>query len=263
MAKKFTMPAGCESEMEDRLPFVVNENSIWLILNDIHIPYHDAQACEMAITEGLLAGATGVLLNGDVMDAISISKHVQHKDTPDYHEEIAKTLVFLRALRKSFPKQRILYKSGNHEERLEAYIYTHAPQMANLKGLDLASFLEFKELGIEWINDKRTIKLGKINIHHGHEFNGGGGENIGTWLFKKCGGGTVDACGHFHKTDFFGKRNSNDFIAAAWSMGCLCGLQPFWCKNNQWNHGFGLCELAKGGDFRFHNRRIHNGTVFS
>jgi len=164
-------------------------------------------------------------------------------------------------VRKEFPKAEIIFKAGNHEEWLDAYISTHAAAFEGL--VSLPSLLHLDDLGIKWVCDKRMIKLGKLNVFHGHEFgSGSGGANVARWLLLRSGGGTASACGHFHRTDSAGGRNSNDFLSAAWGVGCLCKLDPFWLAQNQWNHGYALVDLAKGGDFQFHNRRIIHGRIY-
>jgi hypothetical protein len=206
--------------------------------------------------------ASCVILNGDIMDCASLSRHVQYKVAPLYKDEIAITLKFLRELRKALPRAKFVFKTGNHEDRIDAYSVSSAQAFIGCEGVDLPSWLHFKELGIDLVNEKRKIKLGKINVWHGHEFNGGGGVSVARWLKLRCGGGTVDCCGHFHKTDSCGGENSNDFQSAYWGIGCACMKKPYWLAQNDWNHGFATVELSKGGSFDFLNWRVINGRAY-
>lgn len=235
-------------------PFVCNDTNRWLIISDLHIPYADKIAVNAAVNFGKKYAATAVLINGDLMDAVSISSHVGHNAKPKYKEEIELTRSFLSELRRVFPSQFILYKYGNHEERLLAYIDRSAREFEGVVVLD--ELLGLKDLGVVPVDDKRKIQLGKLNVFHGHEFNGGGGKNPANWLYNKAGGGTCNACGHFHRIGFYQEPNANDYKSACWAVGCLCNLKPFWCKYNGWAHGFATCEIARGGAFVFHNYRI-------
>jgi len=52
------------------------DKGLWLVISDLHIPYHHNDSIASALTYGKNRGATGVLLNGDVADCFSISNMV-------------------------------------------------------------------------------------------------------------------------------------------------------------------------------------------
>lgn len=240
-------------------PFQIDSDGQWLILSDIHFPHSDDDTVNAALGEAKILKVKGILLNGDVLDSAEISQHEKHRSNEKYATEIKMGVEFLTYLRKTFPKARIVYKIGNHEERLDAYVIKNAPALEGVEGVNLPSFLHMKELGVECVDDRRIIRLGKLNVMHGHEFRGGGGVNVARWLYLQCGGGVAVACGHFHRSSEHHERNVAGFHGAAWGIGCACDLNPHWLSQNKWNLGFATVELSKDGDFHFANHRVFPG----
>lgn len=241
-------------------PLQINDQGHWMILSDIHIPYFDKFTMELALEEGKKKNVCGIFLNGDIMDCASLSTHKKYKKAPDYGQvEIPMANELLDHLRKTFPKARILWKNGNHEERMLVYVMQKASELNGIEDIRIEKFLKFKERGIEKVEDRRTVRFGKLNVIHGHELLGGGGVNPARWMFlKTC---QVALCGHFHRTSEHFDRNMNDYLNACWSVGCMCDLHPHWNPLNKWNHGFAMVELTgrDGGDFHVHNVRVQKG----
>jgi hypothetical protein len=114
--------------------------------------------------------------------------------------------------------------------------------------------------GIEWVEDKRVIRSGKLACLHGHEFaGGGGGVNPARWLFLRTGENAV--CGHFHRTSEHSEPSLSREARAAWSTGCLCDMRPSYMPHNKWNHGFAWIDVEVDGHFALKNLRIINGKV--
>jgi len=64
---------------------------------------------------------------------------------------------------------------GNHDERLDIWMKMKAPELYDLTDWTLDTQLNFRKYGVQFINEKRIVRAGGLNILHGHEFNGGGG----------------------------------------------------------------------------------------
>lgn len=241
--------------------FHIDTPGNWLILNDVHLPFHDKRTVELAVEEARRRNVVGVLLNGDILDSGEISNHLRHRELPRYVEEIQVGKQFLGWLRSRFHGKRIVYKEGNHEDRLERYVVERAPALEGLEGLDLPSFLHLRDHGIEWVNHKRVIQMGKLNVIHGHEYKGGVSTpvNPARGLYLKAR--SVALCGHFHRTSEHHSRNIRQQAEAAWSVGCACFLTPRWCPLNDWNLGFAFVHLGNDGNFEVENKRVLNGSV--
>lgn len=232
----------------------------WLILSDVHLPWHDRKTVELAVGRARRDGVEGVLLNGDLLDCHDLSTHDKDPGAPRYVEEVRVAKEFLGWLRNRLPDARIVLKEGNHEERLGKYLLRNAPALFGLDGVDTPGLVGLADVGGEWVGDRRVVWLGKLPVLHGHEFGpGGGGVNPAQWLNRKAK--YVAACGHFHRSNEFGDRDIRGKEQRAWSVGCACYLTPRYCRLNAWNHGFAVAHVDPDGSFEFTNHRVLNGRV--
>ena len=228
------------------------------VLSDIHLPYHHEGALRLAIQTAKKWKADCILLNGDQMDGCSVSTHEKDPDARDLAEEIKITREFLEMLRKQFPKAQIIYRSGNHEDRLRKYVARVAPELLGLNEIRLERLLNLDNLGIEWVADKRLINLGKLPTLHGHEFYSGQNSpvNAARGLFMR--GKTSAIQGNLHQTSEHTETSLAGDTLTTWSLGCLCALNPNYSPlaSLKWNHGIALIEVDGRGMFEVSNLRL-------
>jgi len=231
-----------------------------LVLSDLHIPFHEEKPLEQAVRYGQAESVDWVLLNGDVWDAAAIGYWATaHRDFNAELEDIIDTLDWLR---QEFPKQKIIYKPGNHEYRLPAYMMNHAPELAESPLAQVETVLGFEEREIEFLDFYQVVMAGKLPILHGHEIKHiTTAVNPARGLFLKAK--SYSAISHCHQTSEHSTRNIRGELMTCWSFACLCNLSPDWnpfC--NDWNWGFAVINVEKDGDFEVVNRRIlPNGDV--
>jgi predicted phosphodiesterase len=250
---------------QDRTPFVIYGSQRILCLSDIHFPIHDARAVDAALEYGAQHDPTVVLLNGDVGDLHTFSPH-EHTTLRDFvSTELQMIVGFLDACRDLFPKARIIWKEGNHEMWLRRYLMRKAPELLATDCFDLPAFLSFVTgrpdamHRVEWVDNCRIIKAGKLSFVHGHEYKGSGGVNPARWLILKTKENAI--CGHFHRTSEHTQVNLSGEQSGAWSTGCLCHLSPDYLPLNDWNHGFAWIDVEQTGGFKVKNIRIVNGRI--
>jgi hypothetical protein len=135
-----------------------------------------------------------------------------------------------------------------------------APEIFNMNEFRLDIILGLNELNIEFIDDKRMIKCGKLNIIHGHEYHGAYSPVNPAKAYHNKGKANVIA-GHNHQSSEHISKDMNDEINGAWSLGCLCELHPLYMPLNQWVHGFATVDLKEDGGFRVINKKIINGEI--
>ncbi len=234
--------------------FRIDGTGRWLILCDVHLPFHDKRTIETAVEEAKRKGIVGIVLNGDTIDCYQLSTHSKDPNLAKFRDEVDCARRFLEWLRSQFPVARIIYKEGNHEFRLSRYLQDKAKELADLPGLDLPTLLQFDKYGVEWVADKRVIELGKLNLVHGHEFRGGGGVNPARWLFLRSV--STAMCGHFHRTSEHHESALDRRLYGVWSVGCACYLYPQYDPQNKWNHGFAFVEVLNAKEFHVENRRL-------
>jgi predicted phosphodiesterase len=250
-----------DAHHEAYLAHAVDTPGMWLILSDIHVPYHDRTTIELAVAEAKRRNVVGVILNGDTLDSHEVSRHDKDPSAPRYIEEIETAKSLLAWLRGQLPRAELVLKEGNHEERLDSYIIQRAPALFGLEGIDLPSLLHLRDYGAAWVTGRRVITLGRLNVIHGHEFPGGctSPVNPARGLYLKAR--SVAICGHHHQSSEHHARNIRGRAEAAWSLGCACFLSPRYMPLNNWNHGFAFVEVAQDGQFSVENKRVFSGKI--
>lgn len=241
------------------VPFEIPEQRI-LVLSDIHFPFHDLKALEIALEHGYKAGVDSIILNGDILDCYALSRFVTDPRLRNFGKEIGQTKDFLQILRANFPDPKIRFRRGNHEARYQAYMETKAPELLGISEMfELKNVLGLDALGIDYHEERDYFKVGRLNIIHGHEFGKGGGVNAARWLFLKAKATAM--CGHFHRVDAHSGRDMHGKVTSTWTTGCLCGLSPDYLRYNDWSHGFSIVE-SDGYNFAVQNHRIIEGRVY-
>jgi predicted phosphodiesterase len=232
------------------------------ILSDVHVPYHSEIAVAAAV--GFLKDQelSGLLLNGDIADFYAISRYMKDPKQRDFKGELEAVRNFLAYLRQEFPEIPIVYKSGNHEERWQHWLWQHAAEISDDPRMSLTAWLGFTEHDIELVEDKRPVLLGKLPVLHGHELPSGMAApvNVARGAFMKTLSTVL--VGHSHRTSNHAESDMWHKETGCWSTGCLCDLRPEYARINRWNWGFAMVAIHRGGAFDVHNYRVmHDGTV--
>ena len=253
-----------ETDEVEYIPFILpKECKRILYLSDIHIPYHNIGALTCALNFGLERDADTIFLGGDFLDFYSLSSFERDPRRRRFSEELQTGKDVLQIIRREFPKAKIFYLIGNHEERFERYMRVKAPELLDIDEFRIDKLLDFESLNIELISGKRVTKAGKLNIVHGHEFGRGGASssvNPARGLYNRAKTSTI--CGHHHQTSEHNERDLNGDMITTWSSGCLCELSPDYMPINRWNHGMAFIQIDhQSGWFKVENRRIIDGEL--
>lgn len=249
------------SEKWDPYKIPERDNRI-LVISDLHFPYHDVIAITSMIDHAIKRGVNTILINGDLIDFYHGSRFMNDPRKRHMNDEIWDVVEFLNVLQFHFPDVQIIFKLGNHEERLENYLKVKAPELLNMEEFKLSSILKIR--GVENITyvEKQIIYAGRLPILHGHEYGGYGvgGVNPARGLSLKSFSSSL--VGHSHRTSSHSERDINDKVMSWFSTGCLCGLHPEYALLNKWNHGFCYIE-TDGQEFAVSNHKIHKGKVYT
>ena len=245
-------------------PVKLNAKGRWLIIGDLHVPYHDQRAVEAAINFGIDKKCDHLLINGDALDAYQQSQWVKDPTQRHIDSEIATLAKLLEAISPHFKTK--VYKIGNHEERIESYLFMNAPKMVGMSKWSLTETLKKEaKLADDWqmIGGRQLYTLGKLNGYHGHELPRGLTNPVsvgrGVWLRTKQSGFT----NHWHSTSTH--VESNGAKSKTWccfSVGCLCDLHPNYAPVNGWNHGCAYVDIDHHGNYSESNHRIVNGEIW-
>jgi len=251
-----------ESEEQEIKPYIIpSKCTRILLLSDIHIPYHSIEALTLALDFGKEKKIDTIILNGDTIDFYLISRFQKDVRKRSIPHELEATRQFLSTLRQEFPQAHIIYKVGNHDARLRAYLMIKAPELLGIQEFELQNLLQLKSFNIDFVDDKVIMKLKALNILHGHEFgqNVFSPVNVARGLFLKANAIAIQ--GHNHQTSENTVTTLNGDMVTTWSTGCMCELQPDYLPYNKWNRGFAYIEV-NGKEFEVFNKRIKGDKVF-
>ena len=257
----------------DSLPEGIKHFSDWsehiitgkkiLILADIHIPYHDKQALVTALEYGKAQNVDTILLLGDIIDFHSVSFYEKDpRKRMELKMEIDQMKFFLRTLRSNFPEAEIIYKIGNHEERLERFVRVKAPELLELEILNIEQLIDAERYDIDMVKDKRIVKIASLNCIHGHEFGGGSGSPVSPSRGLYLKGKETAICAHFHRSSEYKTQTLTGDIIGCWSIGTLGDLHPDYRPINEWNHGFAVVDRLNDKEFIVNNKTVYQGKVY-
>jgi predicted phosphodiesterase len=234
--------------------------SRYLIICDLHIPYHDKTALTVALqhAEG---NCDGLLLLGDIVDAYQISSFLRDPRRRGFGKECEAVNRFLDSLEKLKLKQ-IIFKMGNHEVRLERYLMQRAPEIPDLCAeFSYRKQFRLDERGIMYIPPADPLRCGQLTIIHGHEWGNrfSSPVNQARGAFLKAHDCTLE--GHGHRSSYHAETSLMGRVVRCWSVGCLCSLTPEYRPlGNKWDHGFAY--LNTGTEWTIENHTIIDGKTF-
>jgi predicted phosphodiesterase len=258
------IPQGIVQEWTDvTIPL---SESPYLIIGDLHIPYHSKQAVEIALEYAYKRGIKNIILNGDIQDAYPISHYPKKKTNfAGMAQEREQVRQFLRELRRFFTGT-IIFKAGNHEERVPKFYadnfasLVQSPYYDYIHSLDVSAGEHFLEkLNITYVQSG-ALRYGRLSVIHGSEC----GKSMGSahparLMFNKM----LSCCisSHFHRTSLHAEPTSEGNLISCWTVGCLCQMHPEFAEINKWNHGLAVLYTEPNNWFRVENQRIVKNKI--
>jgi predicted phosphodiesterase len=252
-----------ESSAREWPPYIVDEYlSNALLIGDLHIPYHIREPIKIAFKAAINRNVDTVIINGDAVDFYQLSSFAKNPSNKHTRDEIESLNQFFDYIEDMLPDATIIYKFANHEMRFDTHLWKNSPELFEIDNMNLAAMISAKDRGIITVNEKRTIRWGRLNILHGDEWGGGAScpVNPARTLFLKSK--SLAVCGHHHRSSSHSDSVLHDTPISTWSIGCLCDLHPEYRPVNEWNHGFAFLRKDKKQNFELENYKIINGNVY-
>lgn len=229
------------------------KNGLVIIGSDIHIPFQDNNAVESFIRYCKEKKPEVIVLNGDVLDMFMLSKFTKGEGRNPL-EEITMCRELLASVRAACPNTEIYYVIGNHENRLEKYVLTKAPELASLIE-DVFSIIKTDDFKIRGcasltINDNFVCKHGTLL-----------GNKSGLSAIKEMENAYMSgATGHTHRLcKYIARKSGRKFV---WiETGCLCDLNPEYCVNPNWQAGFAELKFKDGKLYHSRIIEIEKGKI--
>jgi len=249
------LPDSDEKEFD---PFIIpKQYKKTLIFGDTHVPYHSVSSMNRMLEYAKDQKIDSIIMNGDNLDFHQLSVFLKDPRKRHFIQELESARQMLDAIQTYMPNVKIFYKIGNHEERYENYLKLKAPELIGMQEFEIDTLLNFGERFIDVIKDKRTIKLGKLNVLHGHELKGGiiPPVNAARGVFLRTKENTL--VNHFHTDSKHSEPSLSGDHISCWSIGCMCELHPEYAVNNRWVHGFAIVEVINDkGNFIVNTKQI-------
>lgn len=221
---------------------VAKEKKTFAIINDTQNPYQDVVT--MGLVERFLQEIEldYLLYNGDIHDFYQISKFDKNPDrVDDLQKDIDDTRVMLERHANIFPNVKKKWLDGNHEVRLQKYLWSSATALSSLRSLTIPQLFCLDDYGIDYIpyeqglmiNDTFLVLHGDlVSVHSSY---------TAKRMYEKHGG--CGMCAHSHRGGVYYKTNR--FGTWGWFENfCLCHLNPDYIKNPNWQQGFSLIHFV-------------------
>ena len=229
-----------------------NEMRTAVVINDTHHPYHDALS--IALMERFLQDREihYIFYAGDLNDFYQLSKFNKNpRRISNLQNDLDSTKRMLDRHNRLFPNAEKRYEDGNHENRLQAYMWSQAKELSSLKCTQLPKLLGLDDLGIKHINYEQGLMVnGDFLVLHGDVIRKYSSYTA-RGMFEKHGCSGIS--GHSHRGGLSYRRDRSG-VYAWYENYCLCHLNPDWIKHPDWQQGFSLVHF-KGK--RFHVEPVH------
>lgn len=259
---------------------------LYAILPDQQAPLHDARLHELVLRWLDTNRPDGKIYSGDLIDLTSISRHgwnprIVRNPYEDTQHSIDVTNKLLWDYHEASGKQGDDWLiPGNHEERMQKFIISNAPQIYGLRrasrgedvepALSLQSLLGLKELGIQWAGGDAgdwphaRVRLSKhLEVRHG-------------WLARKHAGATAHATlehlnrsvivGHTHRmATVFKTRHDPDGSAKVLvgvEAGTLARFDLGYAVDPDWQQGFTVVRVHDDGTFHISHATYVGGVLW-
>jgi len=221
----------------------INFQGIMAVINDTHNPFQDQRALrevELFLTElqpGLIIKA------GDLCDFYPLSKFSQNPNRKDtLQSDLDSTHHMNTRQRNLAPNSRQILIDGNHEARLQRYLWSTAKELASLRDLNIEKQYGLTENEIEHVDYEEGVLInGTFMVTHSDLIRAHSGYTAKGMSDKHGGSGMH---GHTHRLGSYYKRDRFG-IYGWWENGCLCSLDPDWIQNPNWQQGFSLVHFTK------------------
>lgn len=229
-----------------------------LLLPDIHAPYHDQRALDVALKFARAWRPDGIIDLGDFADCYSVSDHDKDpRRGTQLHEELA-VVAEVREQLDDLGAGLKICTLGNHEDRYRRYLARQASAL--FAGQRIEEAMGLPQAGWQVVPYLQHGKIGKLYVTHeaGHS---------GVHAAHQTGQafGASIAFGHTHQLGctYFGDLSGGRHVGA--SLGWLGRMEdadyaPL-ARRRMWTHGFGTVLMEKSGNFHLTLHAIVDGRV--
>lgn len=231
-----------------------------VFISDIHAPFHDQKALNILYKFIKTFKPNTVFIMGDLLDCYAISRFTKDPNGKmRFKEEIEEARIILRKIREVSGSAKIYYLRGNHELRMQRYLWNRAEELSMLPELEVPALLQLPQLNIEYV-EKGMMMYKGVMIKHGTIVRQYAGYSAKA-EFEKNGCSGVSA--HTHRSAVYMHTNTGGEYK--WmECGCLCLLDQEYMEGQRanWQQGFGIGYFKNNSNrYQFDLINIVDGKV--
>jgi predicted phosphodiesterase len=210
----------------------------WLLIPDVHVPYHDEAAVSLMLRAAQACGIENCALLGDAVDFYAVSSHDKDpRRRNDLQWEVDEGNRFLDELDRVFPGKR-MYVAGNHEDRLRRYLTNVASALFSTTKVE--ALFRLAERGWSYTPYKEYARIGRLHLTHD---TGTAGRYAAHRAMDTFQGNVV--IGHTHRMAYVVEGNAKGEAHVGAMLGWLGDVSKVDYMhqvkaNRDWAHGFGL-----------------------
>lgn len=231
-----------------------------LVLSDVHAPYTNKEAFEAALDDAVAQGVTSVIINGDFLDMHRVSRYGTNYQAPNVQAEIDYATALLDFIDEKLDSPTVIWKDGNHDIRLQAYINANAPEIAGIAGTTIYDLMKMEERGVIYTG-RRMTSYGDLLVIHGDEVRGIGGIDPARKAAAKFPGMNV-MCGHTHRGESRYFKRPDGQVNHTHVVGHLGECSPEYHQYTNWRLGWAILEEVDGtvlvDNMVYENGRAYN-----
>jgi hypothetical protein len=248
------------------------EDSTWVVVGDIHVPFHDERALEKFYWFLRLLKPDGVIVNGDLLDFYelsSFSKDPRRARNTSVNHEFKLAREVLGEIARASGARWKRFREGNHCDRWQRFLTRQAPELAVLDhprhGEDvmrLEWWLDLEYTGWEHGEYHGYWTLGDLDVEHGENVSKPAampsGQTARNVLIRRNRSTLIN---HIHTmADLVNTSRGGGYFNGI-ENGCLCELQPSYDVNARWSQGWSVVTV-KDGLAWVEPVKVRNGRVF-
>jgi predicted phosphodiesterase len=232
------------------------------IIPDTPIPFHDKRAWKLNLKVIEARQPKVCVILGDFGDFYSVSSHNKNPKNRDLLlvDEVAAVEAELDKLDAVLPEGcKKYFIQGNHEERLERYVSSRAPDLFGM--CETSALFNLKKRGWHYTPYRQHVKIGKVYFTHD---TGKAGSSAHTQAERAFSDNAV--IGHTHRMAFTIQGNSRGSPHVAAMFGWLGDINAAEYMHQinarrDWTLGFGTGWMQKSGTMFLQPHPLVNYTT--
>jgi len=226
------------------------------VMPDTHVPFHDEKSVELCIKVIKWFKPDVLVHIGDLVDFYSISRYDKNPDKDTgFVAELERIHAIMDRIDNLAPRK--IFCEGNHEQRLQRYIFDKAPELYGYLSVETA--LQLKPRGWEFYPYQEVATIGKQGFVHDLGY---AGVNACRQTSLAYPGHII--FGHSHRFGLYTAGNLRRDTYTCWNIGWLgdsrkADYLPSVKVKLDWTKGLMLIDMDRDGEPHHTPVRISHG----